>query len=41
LPDLKYIIRIDEEQSPGMYNFKDLYDIAGTNEINEIRDISS
>lgn len=39
LPDLKFVIKIDEDKTSGMMNFNDLYDLVSSKNILEIRDM--
>ena len=39
LPDLKFVIKIDEDKTSGMMNFNDLYDLVSNKNILEIRDM--
>jgi len=39
LPDLKYVVRIDDELTPGMLNFKNLLQIATEKDFSKLHSI--
>jgi fatty-acyl-CoA synthase len=40
-PDLRWVIRIDDQPTRGMLNFSDLYDLVGSKEIAAVRDLGT